>query len=55
MFTNTLPAAKLVDQPAYYGPHQHVDPAQEAAHPGHGGLVTEKIIILGLFYQQWDT
>ena len=40
-----LPAAELVDQPTHYGPDQHVDPAQEAAHPGHGGTVTGKMII----------
>ena len=39
-----LPAAKLVDQPAHYWPDQHVDPAQEATHPGHRGTVTGKML-----------
>ena len=37
------PAAKPVDEASHNGPGHEIDPAQEAAHPGHGPGVRVEI------------
>ena len=38
------PTPVLVDQAPDHGPRHEVDPAQEAAHPGHGALVWVEVV-----------